>query len=163
LGEKWNDRRSWVEMRAAHEVVQTVPLRYGSSQSASSYPPCFITVFVSLKLPAFPIYRCHQTFDGDLCRARPRYHVSHYNVIGDTREDASWICLPKNKKKYVHCTGTDGNSTKPTRRRPLDPSSPVASRPAMTAPALFADDGSSRLLRRTDFCIDEKIVEVEIR
>jgi hypothetical protein len=158
-------------MRAAHEVVQTVHLRYGSSQSASSYPPCFITVFVSLKLPAFPIYRCHETFDRDVRRARVRHHVSHYNVIGDTREDASWICLPKNKKKMCSLCrhrGTDGNSTKPTRRRPLDPSSPVASRPAMTAPALFADDGSSRqrstrLLRRTDFCIDEKIVEVEIR
>jgi hypothetical protein len=133
-------------MRAAHEVVQTVPLRYGSSQSASSYPPCFITVFVSLKLPAFPIYRCHETFDRDVRRARVRHHVSHYNVIGDTREDASWICLPKNKKKNVFTVPSSWN-----RRQQHQTDPPPASGPIVAGSLQTRYDGASIVRRRRLF------------
>jgi hypothetical protein len=112
------------------------------------------------------------TKKGDAWRARLRHHVSHYNVIVDIREGMSQICLPKTKpkKKYSRRRHrrTDGNGTKLTRRRPLDPLPPAASRPTMAMPTLHADDDSScqrstRLLRQTDCCIDEKIAEVEIR
>jgi galactose mutarotase-like enzyme len=55
------------------------------------------------------------TKKGDAWWACLRHHVSHYNVIGDTREGASQIYLPKNKKGAHDTVTAETMATTPNR------------------------------------------------